>query len=339
MSATLSIGGFVVGEEVVLTNGDTLNVVVKEVTAKGVVAEHALLGELVIPLENIESPKFTSGSIIAQEMSKKLTETKEKDSAEEVAKKKKLAEEAAKADKDALLDELGVGEVEEKQWYEYLLLPGWKKSVQLGFSGSEGNSETTNINGGFKAKIDTDTYMWDFDSAFFYGKTDGEETKNQAYAQLKRDFKLVDSKWFLFTQARYDYDTFQDWRHRIAPNAGIGYQIFDEETFKLKAQAGPGFAYNFGDVEDKFVPELSFGWQGSWNVNESNTITGSTQVFPNLDEYEEYRATSSLDWKITMDQLTGLSLKFGLLHEYNSMAEGDTSKSDVKYYGSLVYDF
>ncbi|QDU32402.1 hypothetical protein KS4_04340 [Poriferisphaera corsica] len=337
LAASLLITSALSAETIVLTNGDTLSAVIKEVTPQGVIVQHPLLGQLIIPTENIESPKLSTGSITATALTKQLTKPQPTPEQKAEQKKQTLAREAAKADTEALLKETE----EQFKPFRFTFLEDWEKSIQLGFNGNEGNSQTSNLNGGFKAKFENDDRRWDFDSAFFYGKADGKENKNQAFAQLTRDWKFTNSKLFIFAQTRYDYDTFQAFRHRIAPNTGLGYQIYDTDKFKLKTQIGSGFAYNFGDVDEKFVPEVTLGLNGSWNMNDNNTITGSTQFIPDVsDTLKDYRAISSLDWKIKMDTLTGLSLKFGLLHEYNTLTtDSNPKRSDLKYYGSLVYDF
>ncbi|WP_432798856.1 DUF481 domain-containing protein [Poriferisphaera sp. WC338] len=303
-----------------LSNGDTINGEVLEVTEEHIVINHPVIGQVRILKTQVTN---LDAVLNPDAPTEPASEAKPEPVAEPTPPEEPVVE-------DVIPGVLGTN-----------FLRGWEKSLQAGVSGSAGNSETTDINIGANAKFENDLKRWDFSSALFYSEADGKETKNQAYAQLVRDWKFIDSPWFIFAQGRYDYDNFQAYEHRVSPSGGLGYQFYDTDDFKLRSTFGAGFAYNFGDVDKKFVPEANMGISGEWNINDHNSLTAGSQYFPSFeDPMSIYRIVSNAEWKIKMDSARGLSLKLGLLHEYNSQTDGtDTNNNDLQYYAALVLDF
>ena len=300
-----------------LSNGDTLNADIIETADAYVIVNHPVVGQI-----RILKSQITNINDI-------LNPTKEKATPKEQPKQDPAPPAEPELD-DTIPGLFGTS-----------LLRGWEKSFSLGLSGSTGNSETLNFNGGLTANFEDDAKSWDFTSAVFYSEADSKETKDQAYLQLIRDWKSQNTPWFVFAQGRYDYDSFQAYEHRISPSGGFGYQISDTKEFKLRATGGAGITYNFGDVDKRIVPEGNLGLSSTWIINTNNTITGNTQYFPGVeDPVELYRIVNNIEWKIKMDSARGLSLKLGILHEYNSQTDNaDQSNNDLQYYSALVLEF
>ena len=298
-----------------------------------VIIAHPALGELLISKDRIT--KIDIDLLIVENQNKKTTNQRLDDKnitkapAAEVIEAIEVESEVEKEKK------------EEATFWSFAWLEKWTKSISVGFSGTDGNSEISNLNAGIKANREDKKGRLDFSCGLFYANNSGKESKNQFFAQLHNDWKIADKRWFLFGQTRYDYDRFQAFKHRVAPAGGLGYQIFDIANLKLRGQSGYGFSYSFGEVEDKFIPELNLGLNGTWEIGKSQTVNLNAQAFPNVsDKKDQFRSITNLDWSIKMDQIKGLSLKLGMTHEYNS--ETSSSKpdnNDMKYYGSMVFDF
>jgi putative salt-induced outer membrane protein YdiY len=312
-----------------LTNGDTLTGKTIEQTENQVVLSHPTLGEVTIDREQIASIERTE-----QQSADAEDESPEGDSGEAQSTEAADAsgESQAAKPKDAEQDEPA------GPW-ETSLLPEWDKSISLGFSGSEGNSQNQSFNAQFQMKRNTEQVRTNFNNQYFYATSSGTTTQNEFSSQLTHDWLKPGSSWFIFTQLGYEYDQFESWRHRVSGYVGPGYTFIDNADFELVGRVGAGGNYEFGNV-NAFTPEALVGGEVvRWNITERQTFTGQVTIYPDLEELGEYRAVAKAEWQVKIDRAKGLSLKLGIEDEYESVTQGDSEHNDLKYYGSLDYAF
>jgi hypothetical protein len=81
------------------------------------------------------------------------------------------------------------------------------------------------------------------------------------------------------------------------------------------------------------------GLETLWKPNELNTIEARSTCFPDLDETGEYRVLSAASWSIKIAKDSGLALKLGVEHEYDSHREPPFEKSDFRYFAALLWEF
>jgi hypothetical protein len=294
-------------DKVRLKNGDVVTGEIVETSEAGVVLEHAVLGKVTIAADQID----------------------------------------AQVDGDAALPAppappppvrpglFGTG-----------LLHGWNKQIQLGFTGSSGNSESQDLLAGVRGNYADDTKRWQFDSGYYRATNEGDETKNQAFAMLLRDFLFPGERYFAWGSGRYDYDSFQDWDHRLGLSAGAGYSFVDRERFDFRGRAGFGTTKTFGaDGNDKWVPEAVVGFEAEWLPAERQKVFAYSTFYPSLSDGGEFRSLSGVDWSLAISDGLGLSLNLGVQNEYESDVpevlppQEKIKKNDLLYRAALLYDF
>lgn len=218
-------------------------------------------------------------------------------------------------------------------------LAGWDKSIEIGFSGKDGDTDTLDVYGKLSGDYADDVKRWRARVAYFYGTTDFEvNTKNEGFAHLRRDWLFDDSPLFLWGEGRADYNEFMAYHFRAGAFAGLGYEFYDTEKFRLLGRAGVGGSYEFGDVDD-FIPEALVGLDMRWKVTEGQMLEFSTTLFPDLDNGGEYRSFTEASYAVSLQEGRGLSLKFGLQNEYDSFTEDDSKHNQLTYFGALVFNF
>ena len=218
-------------------------------------------------------------------------------------------------------------------------LRGFDSSFSLGFSGTTGNDSQESVNMSAKTSRKIDYFETSLSGKYFFGRAESEVTRNEVTVDFTQRWTRPDSDWFRFVTARYEFDQFQSYRHRVSLFGGVGYKLIDEETFELSGKAGLGGTYEFGTVDD-FTPEAVFGaTAATWNISKTQSLNASVSYFPDLEELGEYRLTAGADWKIKLHFYSNLALKFGIENEYDSNPEPGDDDDDFKYFGALVVDF
>ena len=112
----------------------------------------------------------------------------------------------------------------------------WKGSCELGFNGSEGNTETLNFRFGFDAKRKTDLNIIDLDLDYHKKTADNEETANRMFLDSRYELLNGDSPWTSFVHQTTEYDEFKAYDVRVSLDTGIGYQFIDNDQTTLGVQ-------------------------------------------------------------------------------------------------------
>lgn len=220
--------------------------------------------------------------------------------------------------------------------------PAWKFRAELGASGSSGNTDQSDLHAAVSALHEDETSRFKAGAGWATSENDGDETKDQKYAEAIYDWKFRDSPWSAFATGRVDWDEFQDWDRRATVGAGAGLSLVDEATVKLRVRAGLATTREWGgsdpDREDWRLEGL-IGAEASWQINERTAIEAKSTWYPDLDDGGEHRVVSSAAWTVKLAEAAALSLKLGIEHEYDSHNEDPFETSDFRWFAALLFEF
>jgi putative salt-induced outer membrane protein YdiY len=285
--------------QITLTNGDTLSGTILGREQGAIILQHELLGEIRLPEGRIEETRFAATAQVPGD-----------------------TQAPPVADTPGLLLEP--------------LLPGWERQFDLGISGAEGNSQSRNVHGALTAKTEAPEYRWDVQMVYDTAEEDGNQSREQFFAQANRDWLEPGSPHFYFAMGRFDWDDFQDWNYRVNTAGGYGYELVDRPGWALRGKTGLGVSRKFGGEEDELSPEGLLGLESFWKLSEHHSIEFVTSLFPRLDEMGEYRSLTSLSWVNKLNAT--MRLKVGLTNEYDSDVGADAKHNDFTYTTSLSWD-
>lgn len=218
------------------------------------------------------------------------------------------------------------------------VLAGWTKNIALGFTGKTGNTEALDLYSKFSGDYSDDERRWRVRAAYFYGMVESDNTKDEGFANGRRDWLFPDEKLFLWAESRVDYNAFKDYQFRVGGFGGVGYAFVDEAALKMLGRLGAGASREFG-VVDETVPEALIAFEADWNVTERQNFSFINTLFPDLDSLGDFRNFTEAAYNIKVDTGRGLSLKFGIQNDYDSFTEDDSAHNDLTYFGALVLDF
>lgn len=303
-----------VAEQLTLTTGETLKARIIDHSEQSVTLEHPILGQLTIERSHIVT--------LAEAASDRqpAPDTPRADSTNQPTQQDPTAGMAASPTLSPLFHS--------RDW-----------QFEIGLSGTDGNSQTTNLRLGLISKKEDDHTRSMLKSSYYFSKSEGDTTRNEFSAQLTHDWLLPDSPWFFFIQGIYDYDQFQSWDQRLSSFTGFGYELIKTDRLELAGRTGGGLTKEFGGEKELRPEGLVSAAILKWNLTANQTLTGSATFYPDLADLDQFRSITKLEWNILLSNTDGLSLKLGLENEYESHVEGDDDHNDLKYYGTLVIDF
>ena len=218
-------------------------------------------------------------------------------------------------------------------------LRGWKRSVDFGMSGKQGNSETSNLTTGFEFSFEDEFARWMWNGRYYFNRDEDGVSDNNARVDLRRDWLMPDSPWFAFASFRYQFDEFESWLHRTVLTVGPGYELLRREGHSLDARVGGTFTREFGD-RDRNKAESLFALDYSWKVSDRTTLTLSNLFFLQLQPgLGQFRNQTLADVKVGLLKEPALNLRLGAENEYETDTEPGDLANDLKYYVSLGVDF
>src|SRR5690606_31058046 len=109
-----------------------------------------------------------------------------------------------------------------------------------------GNSQSRSVHGALTAKTESPQHRRDVQMAYDSAEEDGNQSREQFFAQANRDWLEPDSPHFYFALGRFDWDDFQDWDYRINAAGGYGYEFVQRPDWALRGKAGLGASREFG---------------------------------------------------------------------------------------------
>jgi putative salt-induced outer membrane protein YdiY len=215
----------------------------------------------------------------------------------------------------------------------------WAGSLQFGFDGVEGNSQSMNLRFGFDARRKTDLHLLMMNADYSRITSNYTTTTNRLYSQARYERIIQDTDWTLFEGATGEYDHFQPYNFRVTDYAGVGYWLFRNPQASLKVRFGGGFSHDFGGPRDNYYsPELILGFDYERKISERQRLTAMLEYMPNVTDIQMYRLNTQAGWELLLDKETNLSLRFAVRNRYTS-DPGEGKPNDFDYAALLMWKF
>ncbi|MCA9276333.1 MAG: DUF481 domain-containing protein [Phycisphaerales bacterium] len=216
---------------------------------------------------------------------------------------------------------------------------GWDWKAVVALTGASGNNENFSALASLSGERNTSKYETSLKLAYTYGTSDGTKNTSRGVLDLRNDW-LTDSKWRYFADAKYEYDEFQSWDHRLSGHLGAGYEIIKDDKQELIGRLGFGGSYEFGgNADEHLIPEglLGLDWKYQWTEN--TKLAASTTYYPSFDDFGEFRWNSNAGIEVVMDEESGMTLNAGIEHRHDSQPGTGKKPNDVLYFMGLGWSF
>jgi putative salt-induced outer membrane protein YdiY len=321
--------------DIVLSSGELLKGRVIEQTPEVLRLDHAILGELRIPLSDVKSIDGKPVQVLPKAGAEATDETAR--SAETDEQQVKPTE---TADDQPLT---GPGEPPAPRG------PDWDARIELGALAREGNTEEANVRAAMTVTRTVPGNVLKLDAGYRFTSSRGDRTENRFTTGVFSEWRRGESPLSAFAQGRFDHAEFQSWDRRLTGSGGLGYRVidlkrFDEagrpsDLFSLTGRAGAGARREYGSQNEDTIPEGSLGLEFGYAITPEQRLAGASTLYPDLSDSSEFRLVSALDWTIDLNHLDGISLKLGLTNEYESRTDPGIRHSDLSAFASFVVDF
>lgn len=215
-----------------------------------------------------------------------------------------------------------------------------------GLSANSGNTKLTNFSVLLDLVARSESLRLTLFGRYIYGENGGQLVARNSRGTFKLDYFLR-KRFYIYTSAYFEQDTFQDLRLRTALTAGPGYQIIDRGDFAgpyfmdmtLEAEAGGGyFNEDFKNKPDQTSSRARFSVRWNWPILDERIIFYHfDEFFPSLQDTNDYYLTT--DQGIRCSIFEGFVANFQLTYRYNNTPPPGVKNSDTLYVITLGYGF
>jgi putative salt-induced outer membrane protein YdiY len=214
----------------------------------------------------------------------------------------------------------------------------WEGNVELGLSGTEGNSQTFNVRFGMTAKHKTPTFVQTLQVTSIQKSADGETTANTALVDGRLEWPMPESRWNYFIHGLWEYDEFKAFNYRVSADTGLGYEFIQTDVTMLMGRTGLSVSHEVGGLENAWNPELLFGGEFKHKFNPTHSVSAKVEYYPTIIDFTDFRLNSWASWEIALSAAWGLSLKLSIIDRYDSTPEG-ARPNDLDYSTLLLWTF
>lgn len=149
----------------------------------------------------------------------------------------------------------------------------WSGKASLGYLGTSGNTETTNMSGAFEVEYALERWKHHFDAATIKASEDNDTTAEAYTAGWKSEWTMSDIN-FLYGRLDWRKDRFSGYDEQFSQTVGYGHRLIDNETHSLNGEVGIGARQSelaTGENESETI--VTGGLYYKWTFSETAEFT------------------------------------------------------------------
>jgi putative salt-induced outer membrane protein YdiY len=221
----------------------------------------------------------------------------------------------------------------------------YKGNINFGGSITAGNSDLKQGNFLGELVIRGDILRLSLLGRWNYSEDSGSIITRNTFGNIKLDLFLT-QRFYLFTSALFEQDTFQDIQLRTSVSGGPGYQFIMKDDFsspylrnmELDGEVGLGFFNeDFKIAKDEQYFTGRWATNLDWPVTPDVTIFHQHQGFPSLEDFTDFYITSQQGIRIKI--MGNFTTGFQLNWRYDNTPSTGKKASDFQYLLNLGYTF
>lgn len=220
------------------------------------------------------------------------------------------------------------------------LLDLWKFSFEGGVNGTAGKTPVQSFRGVLNANRSTPEMTTTSTLGWWYSRADDTETQQRVQLDARNEWPSTPkSSWGYYVAGRSEYDQFQQWDWRLSGQAGLSFNLWQDEKLTLNARSGFGASREFGierpDVHAEFTPSFDV----ELRINPRNKICASVSGNVDLEHTDGSRANLKAWYEALLDPSNGMSLKLGVEDRYERSPAFFREKHEIDYFAVIVFTF
>lgn len=221
-----------------------------------------------------------------------------------------------------------------------------KQSINVGFSNTSGNTDTTNLNATYKMSFTTEGYNKEklkvaFDATAFLNESNNTTNNEEYTANLGVEQYITTDGWLGYGSLNWLRNPeFRNFDNKFSVGAGVGKELFNDgiQSFKIKI----GGAYNIQQYADN-TEDAKFASVNEYaeymNVlNSTSALYLRVGAMQNVEDFEnDYEVLGVLGLGFAVAESVFVNIQEEV--SYDKIHPGTAKATDTKSIVSVGYNF
>jgi len=213
----------------------------------------------------------------------------------------------------------------------------WSGGVDVGLSGSQGNTDTLMLRAGLDIKYDDPSDYAILNVLYILDQANSTQFENKAFALFRNELPMGSGvAWY--AQAMVEYDQSQVEHLRIGSYSGLSYALMQGGTQTRKLRAGGGMAREYGGPNNAWFPQGQAGADYEYKLSDRTRLSLAGDYYPDLENFDHYWLRGRASFDILLDQQSNIMLRLGAFDRYDSRPYG-SKRNDIEYFAMLSFRF
>lgn len=217
----------------------------------------------------------------------------------------------------------------------------WQRSVSVGLTATDGNSDTLTLNAGAEAKREWGQHVLRIGAGGTYaesqsGPSNSTVTTAQDVAAFANYKFKWSTRWYAYVDAGILHDDLADLDYRLTAGPGVGAFVIARENAELGVELGTTYIREerADDTEDDTVA-VRIAARHDQTLSDTAKAWAAVEYLPAADDGEDYLLQAEAGVEATLN--THLSLRTVLENRYDNIPAEGSEKNDLSVVGALVY--
>jgi putative salt-induced outer membrane protein len=214
--------------------------------------------------------------------------------------------------------------------------PKWNTTLALGFSLTEGNSDTMLATLSLEGVRETKKNTLRLGASGSYGETEDEVTTQRArvYADYRH---ILRERMYAYVASDLLHDDVADIQYRFTLGPGLGYYFIQNDKMKLSGEVGPSYVLEKLNDETRDYAALRVAERFDHKLTEGAKWWQSAEYLAEFADFGNYDLVFELGAEAALNKK--LSLRVVGIDRYKSEPAPGRKSNDIAIISSLVYKF
>lgn len=216
----------------------------------------------------------------------------------------------------------------------------WTGTVEGGFNGADGNSNSASFRVNLGARRETPEMLTTLGVGWWYARADDRETQDRTTYDARNEWPVqTGSSWKLFVASTGEFDAFKSFDYRLTASTGLAWNFFTSDDMSATMRLGVGGTREFGPNAADPSADGFPGLDISYKLSQSAKVTGSYDGVFNLDQTDHNRSVLRFALDVLIDAKNNLGLKLGIEDRYDSSPLLARERHDLEYFALMTLKF
>ncbi len=214
--------------------------------------------------------------------------------------------------------------------------PKWDASVALGFTLTEGNSDSVLFTLTGRADKKWGRHEVHLGTDIAYGESDSIKNNENARAFGQYNY-LFTERWYAYIRADGLHDSIADIEYRFTIGPGVGYYFIKTASTSFSLEGGPGvvFEKQGSDKHNYFTARIAERFEHKFN--ERVKIWEMVEFLPQLDNFNNFIVNSELGVESALSR--AWALRVVLQDTYDNEPAPGREENDLKLIAAVAWKY